>query len=130
MFVTDTHALAEYAQLKHSKLGREARRLFQQADEGHRVIYVSTVTLWEIVVLIRGGRVTLPMRFDYWCRALAVKRGFVIEPLDWTDVNEARHLPFADPYDCLIAGTAIRKGIPLITRDLEISDSGLVETVW
>jgi PIN domain nuclease of toxin-antitoxin system len=130
VFVTDTHAFGQYAQLSHSKLGREARRLFQQADEGSLVIYVPTIALWEILILSRLGRVNLPIRFDHWCRGLANKRGFVIEPLDWTDVNEARQLPFADPYDCLIAGTALRLGIPLITKDQAIVDSGLVETVW
>ena len=39
-------------------------------------------------------------------------------------------LPFDDPFDCLIAGTALRIGVPLITKDTVISESGLVETVW
>jgi PIN domain len=51
--------------------------------------------------------------------------GFAIMPLDWLDVEEARKLRFADPYDCLIAGTAIRLNMPLITRDHVIVDSKL-----
>ncbi len=51
-------------------------------------------------------------------------------PLLWEDVNEARGLPFDDPFDCLIAGTAFRIGVPLITKDTVISESGLLETVW
>ena len=52
-----------------------------------------------------------------------------IEPLEWQDIKEARLLPFRDPADCLIVGTAIRLGYPLITKDQEIVDSGLVETI-
>jgi prevent-host-death family protein len=48
----------------------------------------------------------------------------------WEDVNEARTLPFDDPFDCLIAGTAIRMGMPLITKDAAMCDSGLLETIW
>ena len=59
-----------------------------------------------------------------------VKQGFQIQPLLWEDVNEARGLPFDDPFDCLIAGTALRIGVPLITKDTVISESGLLETVW
>jgi len=50
--------------------------------------------------------------------------------LEWLDVDAARTLPFSDPYDCLIAGTALRMGLPLITQDEEIVESGLIETVW
>lgn len=130
MFVTDTHAIGQYAQMKHSKLGREALRLFKQADEGQVLIHIPTVTLWEIAVHIRNGHIELPMRFDEWCKFLLTKRGFMVEPLEWNDVDEARHLPFSDPFDCLITGTALRLGIPLITKDQAIVDSGLVETVW
>ena len=67
---------------------------------------------------------------SHWCRALDSKQGFQIQPLLWEDVNEARGLPFDDPFDCLIAGTAFRIGVPLITKDTVISESGLLETVW
>jgi PIN domain nuclease of toxin-antitoxin system len=65
-----------------------------------------------------------------WCRTLDSKPGFQIQPLLWEDVHEARVLPFDDPFDCLIAGTALCLGLPLITTDATISDSGLVETIW
>ena len=61
---------------------------------------------------------------------LSLKDGFVVEPLAPEDVNEARHLPFPDPFDCLIAGTAIRLSCPLITKDDAITGSRLLETIW
>src|SRR5262245_40799688 len=110
MFVTDTHPIAHYAQRKHSKLGRRALQLFKDADEAKTVIHIPTVVLWEIACLIRAGFVKLPNRFDHWCRDLNGKRGFIVEPLSAEDVNEGRLLPFPDPFDCLIAGTALRLG--------------------
>ena len=130
MFVADTHSISYYAGGKYSRLGRRSLRLFEAAQTPEALIYVPTVVLWEICELIRAGRTELPSRFDHWCRDLDSSDGFVIEPLTWADVDEARHLPFPDPFDCLIAGTAIRLGYPLITKDQVIVDSGVVETIW
>jgi PIN domain nuclease of toxin-antitoxin system len=76
------------------------------------------------------GDLQFSMPFDIWCRRLAQTQGFSIAALEWEDVNEARAFPFSDPFDCLIAGTAARLGMPLITKDSEIAGSGLVETIW
>ena len=130
MYVTDTHGLVYHSRGKASQLGIRARRLFQKADSGNSLIYVPTIALWEIAVLVARRYLDLPYHFDHWCRSIENSAGFAIMPLDWLDVEEARRLPFADPYDCLIAGTAIRLNMPLITRDHVIVDSKLVETVW
>ena len=128
MYVTDTHPLVHRLQGKYSRLGRAARRLFRDADEEKVLIYVPSVVLWEIVR--PGALLDLSRGFDQWCRDLNSARGYAIEPLAWEDVSQARQLPFRDPFDCMIAGTAIRLGMPLITKDQAIVDSGLVETVW
>jgi PIN domain nuclease of toxin-antitoxin system len=130
MFATDTHPVAYYASQKHSKLSQRTLRLFEDAVESKTAIYVPTPALWEIHKLVKDEVIELPMRFDHWCRDLDSRGSFIIEPLTWHDVAEARQLPFRDPFDCLIAGTALRLGIPLITKDQVIVDSGLVETIW
>jgi PIN domain nuclease of toxin-antitoxin system len=130
MFVTDSHPLLHYAQGKKSKLSRKSSRLFEDAERGKTLIHVPTVVLWEAARLANLGSIKLPIRFDYWYRDLAAKVSFILEPLTPEDVDEARQLPFPDPFDCLIAGTAIRLGYPLITKDQVIIDSGLVETIW
>ena len=130
MFVTDTHPIAYFSSGKHSRLSRRSLRLFEDAQKAKIVIYVPAPALWEIADLVAIRRIELPSPFDEWCRDLEGRGSFIIEPLTWPDVNEARYLPFPDPMDCLIAGTAIRLGYPLITKDQAIIDSGLVETVW
>ena len=77
-----------------------------------------------------GNRATGGKSFQHWCRGLQNHRGFDIVALDWLDVNEARSISLTDPYDRLIVGTALRLDMPLITRDQQIVDSGLVETIW
>lgn len=130
MYVTDTHAVLFYAQTKHARLSSKVRRLFKAADAGRVLIHVPTIVLWEIAMLVSRRNLVIPQRFDHWCRSIENSPGFDIVPLDWLDVDAARKLPFQDPYDCLIAGTAIRLEIPLITRDKTIVESELVETLW
>ena len=130
MFATDTHPLAFYTARKNSELSRRALHLFDDASRGKTLIFIPAPVLWEIAGLGKSGRVELPTRFDHWCRKFDSDPGFAIEALTWPDIDEARHLPFNDPFDCLIVGTAIRLDCPLITRDEAITASGLVETVW
>ena len=130
VFVTDTHPLAYYADRRFSKLSKRARGLFDGADEGAILISIPTIVLAELTILLRLERLRIPLPFDKWCRDLEAHPGFSIEPLLWTDVTEMRHLPFKDPFDRMIVGTAKRLGLPLITKDAEITDSGLTETIW
>ena len=130
MYVSDTHPLIHHAGNRPSRLSSTARRIFDRADAGELLIYVPSVALWEVAALMNKGKVLLPQPFDHWCRGLQGSRGFEILALDWPDVDEARRLPFRDPFDCLITGTALRLNLPLITRDQQIVNSRLIETIW
>lgn len=130
MYVSDTHSLIYHAQSKPARLGKKARRLFLDAEDGKTVIYVPAVVLWEVWARVKEGDFNLPMRFDHWCHGLDASPGFAVAPLGWQVVDESRRFPFKDPFDCLIAGTAAHLGMPLITKDTNISDSRLIETVW
>ena len=58
-------------------------------------------------------------------------RSLPVERLGWEDVREARALTaLIDPFDRLIAGTAVRLEVPLLTNDERMRRSGLVRTVW
>ncbi len=130
VFVTDTHPLAYYAGGRFSKLSKRARALFDDAQEGSVLICIPTIVLSELTILLSLERIRMPHSFDKWCRDIEADPSFCIEPLLWTDVNEMRYLPFNDPFDRMIVGTAKRLRLPLITKDVEIADSGLVETMW
>jgi PIN domain nuclease of toxin-antitoxin system len=130
VYVADTHAVVYYSFTKKSSLGRSARKVFERADAGETIVFIPTVVLWEISLLVEVGRILLQQTFEQWCRTLDNSPGFSIAALEWLDINEARSLPFSDPVDCFIAGTALRLDAPLITRDQEVVDSKRVQTVW
>ena len=130
-FVTDTHGFVFYAMGKIELIGRRARRVFTQAEKRRATIYIPTVCFFELLLLLERGKVRSNMSFPKWKSGVERSGAFVIEPLTWEDVEEARSLrSLADPFDRLIAGIANRLHSPLITRDSELVDSGLVETLW
>jgi PIN domain nuclease of toxin-antitoxin system len=130
MYVSDTHSLVYHILNKKSGFGKNAKRIFLHAESSQTVVFVPSIVLWEVVLLMESGRLRLYQSFEHWCRGLQNHSGFNIIALDWLDVNEARSVSISDPFDRLIVGTALRLDMPLITRDQQIVESGLVETIW
>lgn len=131
LYLSDTHALVWFATEKTSRLGARARRIFEATRTGAATIAVSVVSLWEVAHLCETNVLRLPVGFSAWCDAVEGTLGFRIEPLLRADVEEARALPLLrDPQDRLIAGTALRLGVPLLTADDRITTSKRVPVIW
>ena len=130
-FVTDTHGFVFYAMGKIELIGRRGRRAFAQAEKRRATIYIPTVCFFELSLLLDSGKVRSNRPFSEWKAGIERSGSFIIEPLTWEDVDEARSLiSLTDPFDRLIAGIANRLHSPLITRDSELVDSGLLDTLW
>lgn len=129
-FVTDTHPLVWYSQSLPKKLGRRARRVFEQAEAGQAVVHIPTMVLVESLELVRSGLVKLTLSSEDWIVAMFDTGGFVEADLT-TDVVLNAHELYAIPEraDRLIAATARSLGLPLITRDQTIAAAG-VDVVW
>lgn len=127
--VVDTHALIWYLSGQKSRLSARARRAFSAADSGRSRIHVPVTVLMELVLLEQLGRLRISYR--ELREQLALRPGFPLEAVTPEDVDEARGLGMlVDPFDRLIAGTAIRLGLPLMTRDELITGSKRVPTFW
>ena len=130
MYVADTHALVHYSFTKRPLLGKMAKKILEDAEAGKTIVFVPTVVLWEICSLAELGRINLHQTFEHWCRSLDSQPGFSIVNLEWLDIKEARHLTLKDPFDRLIAGTALRLDATLITKDRQLVESNVVQTIW
>jgi PIN domain nuclease of toxin-antitoxin system len=127
--VTDTHGLVWYLSGQHRKLSAAAGRALREADAGRRTVHVPVVVLWEVVLLEQIGR--LRLSYHELRAQLALRPGLPVEPLLAEDVDEARSLAaLVDPFDRLIAATAVRLGLPLLTNDERIVQSSRLHTVW
>lgn len=127
--VSDTHALIWYLTGQLRRLSRRVRQAFQAADDGRATVRIPVVVLMEVVLLERRGRIEVAYR--ELRDQLALRPGMPLEALLPEDIDEARNLAvLRDPFDCLIAATARRLGLPLITRDEVITEAKVVRTYW
>jgi PIN domain nuclease of toxin-antitoxin system len=130
-YVTDTQTLVFFATGDLRRLSRRCTRIFRRAEAQRDRVHVPVICFFELALLLERGRIKSQLGFDEWHTLIAAHPGLPIERLVWEDVQEARGLAgLVDPFDRLIAGTALRLDVPLLTDDVRIRDSGLVRTVW
>jgi len=107
--------------------------LFRQADAGVVEIVIPSIVLVEVVYLCERQRVP-DDRID---RILALPgmpgSRYRVVPLDELVVQALRRIPrdrVPDMPDRIIGATALYLGLPLITRDSDLTSSGLLTCVW
>lgn len=131
LYVSDTHPLLWYASRARTRLSKRALRIFEDASHAEALIYIPAIALWEASIVLREGRVPLYEPFEDWASDLLSQPGFDLSPLDLEVITEAAALGFTnDPFDAAIVATARVRGLPLITKDSAISESGVVNIAW
>ena len=131
MFVTDTHALIHHVTNHQRRLGRRARGIFERVDRGADTILVPFTVLEEVMLLSEARKIRLSMPFRDLVVSLAQADNFDLGVNDTQVLLEAASLTgMKDPYDRMIVAQTRVAGLPLITGDGAIHDSGLVRTVW
>ncbi len=127
-YLADTHALA-WAVLSPDKLGAKARRVFKEARPGE--VALSSASVIELGRLIDADELDLGARrpSDVFGAAFDF---FPVLPVSLDAALRAPvlGLPHGDPFDRLIVAEALALGVPLLTKDGNITDSGLVRVVW
>jgi PIN domain nuclease of toxin-antitoxin system len=130
-YVTDTHALIHRVTNRKRRLGRRARDIFDRTDRGSDTILVPFTVLEEVLLLSEIGKIQIPLPFREFVISLEKAENFDLGVNDADLLLEAATFTTVrDPYDRLIIAQARVAGLPLITGDGKIHESGLVRTVW
>lgn len=123
----DTHAVL-WAAEGDPRLGQAATRLLRTLKSGDAVM--SGISLLEAAMLARKGRIKPTPPVEEYLRmlqrhypALPINSGIAALAVD-------ADLPHGDPFDRVIVATAIHHGLPLVTRDRNITDSSMVRVIW
>ena len=127
----DTHVVYWLA-VRPERLSRAATRAIGVAERSDGVA-ISSISLWELAVLIDKGRIQVEGTPERFLTRLAERPGLAV--LDITPQVAALTTQFplgfpADPADRIIAATARAHGLPLVTRDGDLQDSRLLRTIW
>jgi PIN domain nuclease of toxin-antitoxin system len=131
-YAADTHALIWHL-MGDSRLGAAGKTAFNEADAGRAIIYISAISLIEIVLLAERGKVppnVLPTTFG---RIGIAGGSYVVVPVGIPVVVAFQGIArssIPEMPDRLIAATAVSLSTLLITRDHAIVNSGVVPTIW
>lgn len=131
IYITDTHPLVFWSSNRNSRLGKRARRIFQETERGKHSIVVPITVLEEINRLVERNVVHLKVSFRRWIEELERSPNYQIQSFTLEVLHELVSLPgIRDPADRAIVATARHLRSPLITADVIIQDGNWVETVW
>ena len=131
MIVLDTHVWLWYL--------NDPQRLSKTAADAvnHTMtengIYVSSISVWEVALLVHKGRLVFTMELSDWIAHSEALSFVNFVAVDNTIAMKAVNLPeslHSDPADRIIISTARHLGVKLVTKDQRIRDYPYVETVW
>jgi len=132
VILLDTHALIWWLNGDDDWTSADAKAaIAAELQDGE--IAISSITAWEIAMLVARGRLSLSIDVTAW---LAVAQQ--IEAVRFIAVNneiaaQAVELPgefHKDPADRLIVATARKLAIPIVTADEKIRTYPHVRTIW
>ena len=132
MVVIDTHVLVWWVSGDKS-LSIPASAAIKDALANDSEVVISSISAWEIAMLIEIGRLTLTMDLDSWLGEVAEIDGVRFMPVDNEIAVKSTMLPdkfHKDPADRMIVATARKLAVPLITADDKIRAYEHVQTVW
>jgi len=94
---------------------RTASLLRSQKNE----LWLSPISVWEFLILVQKGRLTLEMEPRVWLKEAMLKAPMKEAPLSYEIAMESRwiDLPHQDPADRFLAATAKILQLTLVTTD-------------
>lgn len=132
MIVLDTHILIWWVS-GDQQLSPKARKAIESELSGEGQVIISTISAWEIAMLVSKGRLALTMDIDNWLETIAAIEGVTFVPVDADVAIQSVHLPgeiHPDPADRLIVALARHHSVPLVTADIKIREYRHVKTIW
>ncbi|MEE8496595.1 MAG: type II toxin-antitoxin system VapC family toxin [Xanthomonadales bacterium] len=132
MIILDTHVLLWWVSGSDS-LSTAANKVIKRTlTEGSEII-ISSISAWEISMLINKGRLILSMDVESWLDEVSQIDGVRFVPVDNEIGVKSTALPgefHKDPADRMIVATARKLAIPLVTADEKIIKYEYVKTIW
>ncbi|MCQ9375480.1 MULTISPECIES: type II toxin-antitoxin system VapC family toxin [unclassified Methyloversatilis] len=132
MIVLDTHALLWWANGERAQLSAAAASAIDAEMDGGQIL-VSSMSAWELAMLVERGRVALSMDVASWLDTLSRIDAVQMVPVDSEIAVKSVQLPgdfHKDPADRIIVATARKFAAPLVSADEKIRSYPHVRAIW
>jgi PIN domain nuclease of toxin-antitoxin system len=132
LIVLDTHVLVWWLAGQDGFLSAAARQAIERERSGGEML-VSSISGWEIAMLVARKRLALSMDVAEWLANASEVEALTFVPVDNEIAVRSTQLPgefHKDPADRIIVATSRKFGAPLVTADQKIRDYGYLQTVW
>ena len=133
MIVLDTHALIWWVNEDKKLSNRAFKAINKEIARDDGQIIISSISTWEIALLIKKGRLTLTMDIDDWIDTVASIEVVRFVPIDNDVAIQSVRLPgefHPDPADRMITALARHLSVALVTSDEKIRAYKHVKTIW
>ena len=130
MILLDTHVWI-WLLAAPQELSETAMRTAAENEDSEQ-IQISAISVWELFLLVKNGRVSLKVPPVAFLTATHGNSRVSITPIDDTIARRSVELPdiHADPADRIIISTAEFLGCPIISRDRRFAEYNLVPVIW
>jgi PIN domain nuclease of toxin-antitoxin system len=131
VILLDTHAFVWWIS-SPQKLSKRARKSIDIAA-GQSGIHVSSISIWEIVLLVSRNRLKFSIEVEDWINRCESLPFLNFVPVDNHVAIKANRLPeplHQDPADRMILATALILNATLITRDDKLQQYHHVQSLW
>lgn len=131
MILLDTSALIRWICVPE-KLSKKARKIIAVEIQNEEIL-ISSISVWEICLLIKKERLGFFIDPDNWLAKIESLPFVRFIPVDNKIAAYSVNLPdfsHKDPADRMIVATALLNGAKLITSDEKILKYKKVQTIW
>ncbi len=132
MIILDTHVLLWWVSGSDPLSATADKVINGTLSKGSEII-ISSISAWEISMLISKSRLILSMDVESWFNEVSQIDGVRFVPVDNEIGIKSTALPgefHKDPADRMIVATARKLAIPLVTADEKIINYEFVKTIW
>jgi PIN domain nuclease of toxin-antitoxin system len=131
-YVTDTHALIWHL-TADAHLSPVCREIFEAADRGEATIWIPAIVLVETVYLAEKARFPSALVTQMLDLIDPPSAGYTVAPLDAGVIRSLaaiNRLDVPDMPDRIVTATALKLGLPLLTRDRKIRLALGSRAIW
>ncbi|MBI2431007.1 MAG: type II toxin-antitoxin system VapC family toxin [Candidatus Levybacteria bacterium] len=127
----DTHILIWWVD-DNPRLPKKIKKVIVDTSKKSTIL-VSSISVWEIALLVKKQKITLLRSVDHWIEEIEKLPFIKFLPVDNQIALKSVGLPGAfhgDPADRFIVTTTREHGASLITADKRILNYPHVQTIW